>query len=103
MLPIWTDGDRTNPNVCTASGATSFPPDTDHTFTKLSPLPETICCPSGLKATEQTIAACPASDAAAVQKRNKKKAAAVTSTFGNLSFPGYDRNFSLIVNKNAFV
>jgi hypothetical protein len=36
----------------------------DHTFTNLSALPETICCPSGLKATETTSLVCPASDAA---------------------------------------
>ncbi len=35
----------------------------DHTFTNLSELPDTICCPSGLNATELTTFLCPASDA----------------------------------------
>jgi hypothetical protein len=38
--------------VCPTSDATSFLADTDHTFNNLSELPKTICCPSGLKATE---------------------------------------------------
>jgi hypothetical protein len=55
-----------------------LPPDTDHTFTNLSPLPETICCPSGLKATEKAKFVCPASDATSFL-------ADIDHTFTNLS------------------
>jgi hypothetical protein len=64
MLPIWTEGDRANVIRVSSQRRNLLPRDIDHNFTKLSAeLPETICCPSGLKATERTILACPASDA----------------------------------------
>ncbi len=50
---------------CPAWQATQPPSRQTQTPTKLSPLPETICCSSGLKATDQTPYVCLASDATA--------------------------------------